>query len=82
MKALYTYYVVTRNADDHYPVLVARNKKIPLNESVGRANRIENAINNLADAFAYGDVDVVRITHAEFKKLYPKFAKNAGPKKK
>ena len=82
MKALYTYYVVTRNADDHYPVLVARNKKIPLNESVKRTRVLEKAINNLEEAFTFGRVAVVRITHTEFKKLYPKFAKNAGPKKK
>ena len=82
MKALYTYYVVTRNADDHYPVLVARNKKIPLNESVGRASGLERSIGRFLEAAASDKVAVVHITHAEFKKLYPKFAKNAGLKKK
>ena len=81
-KAKYTLYIVTRSADDHYPVLIANNGKIPFNESVTRANKLETSFRNFMNACWAHDVDYVRITHSDFKKKFPKFAKNAGRKKK
>lgn len=77
----YTFYIVSRNAEDHYPVLMANNGKIPFNESVGRANKLRKSIDNFLVAVHDSDVAVVHTTHAAFKKKYPKFAKNAGRKK-
>ena len=77
----YTFYVVTRNANDHYPVLIANNGKIPFNESVGRANKLEKSFSTFLDAANWNGVAIVRISHAEFKKKFPHYAKNAGKKK-
>lgn len=78
--AKYTFYVVTRSSEDHYPVLIANNGKIPFNESVTRANKLETSIGNFLEAAASDRVAVVRITHADFKKKFPHFAKNAKKK--
>lgn len=80
--AKYTFYVVTRSSGDHYPVLIANNGKIPFNESVTRANKLELSIDNFFNAVRCYDVEVKRIKHADFKAKFPEFAKNAGKKKK
>jgi hypothetical protein len=73
---------VSRNADEHYPVLVSNNGKVPLNESVSRRSRLHITINNLMDAIASKDVDVVEMSHADFRAKFPAFARNLGGKKK
>lgn len=77
----YTFYIVSRNSEDHYPVLLANNGKVPFNESVTRANKLKTSIENFLVSVHEGQVAVVHTTHAAFKKKYPKFAKNAGRKK-
>lgn len=73
----YTFYIVSRSADDHYPVLLANNGKVPFNESVTRANKLKKSIENFLTAVHDSDVAVVHTTHDAFKKKYPRFAKNA-----
>ena len=78
----YTFYIVTNDRDHHYPVLMANNGKAALNESVERAGKFEKSIRRFLAAAANGEVAVVRITHAEFRRKFPKFAKNSGGRKK
>jgi hypothetical protein len=91
--ASYTFYIVSRSANDHYPVLIANNGKIPFNESVKRANKLEASIKNflyscyqeergqiIEPDYKNMHVAIVRITHAEFKKKFPHYAKNVGRK--
>lgn len=80
--ATYTLYIVSRNANHHYPVLMANNGKKMLNEPVKRARTLIDSFNNLGFAFHYDDVAVVQITEKEFRAKFPKFARNAGPKKR
>ena len=77
----YTYYIVTRSRDHHYPVLMANNGKAMLNEPCKRAVKIERTIERIADAVRLGDIAVVRITEKEFRKRYPRFAPNKGGRK-
>ncbi len=81
MKAKYTLYIVSRDENHHRPVLMNRNGKVTLNEPVTRARKLEDTWDRLVAAVFAGEADCVRITEKEFKKLYPKFAKNAGAKK-
>lgn len=78
----YTWYIVSRGRNDHYPVLVANNGKIPFNESVTRAAKLKRSLERFADAYDNCEVAVVHITHAEFRKKFPRFARNAGGRKK
>lgn len=78
---MYTFYIVSRSAEDHYPVLLANNGKVPFNESVKRAGSLKKSIDNFLASVHDCRVSVVHTTHAAFKKKYPKFAKNAGRKK-
>lgn len=78
----YTWYIVTRSRNEHYPVLVANNGKIPFNEVVNHASVLERGLKRLDQAHYTGDVAIVRISEVDFRKKFPKFAKNAGPKKK
>ncbi len=89
MKApLYTFYIVTRNADHHYPVLMANNGKAALNEPVKQANKLEQSIRRLMKALDFSnpwgenEVRVVRITEVDFRRKFPKFAPNKGGKRK
>lgn len=77
----YTHYIVSRSHNEHYHVLVANNGKIPLNESVGRANKLEESVRKYQRAILDGTVEMKRIGHAEFRKKFPRFARNAGKKK-
>jgi hypothetical protein len=79
--AKYTYYIVTRSADHHYPVLMANNGKQALNEPVKRRYDLNRAVHKLLIASESYEVDVVEIAEADFKKKFPQFAKNSGPKK-
>ena len=81
MKAKYTLYIVSRDENHHRPVLMNRNGKVTQNEPVTRARKLEDTWARLVVAVSTCDVDCVRITEKEFKKLYPKFAKNAVAKK-
>lgn len=81
IKPKYTYYIVSRDKDTHYPVLMASNGKPTLNESVTRAHKLETGIARLGTAFLFGQVQVVRITHAEFRQKFPRFPRNQGRKK-
>jgi hypothetical protein len=76
----YTHYVVSRSANDHYHVLLANNGKIPHNESVTRANKLEESLARYHRAVKDGLVVVVRIKHDAFRKKFPSFARNAGRK--
>jgi undecaprenyl pyrophosphate synthase len=78
----YTYYIVSRHRDHHYPVLMANNGKITLNEAVRRAGKLEQSITRLIRAVNAGEVAVVRITEKEFRAKFPSFAPNQGGKKK
>ena len=73
----YTIYIVTRNADHHYPVIMANNGKAILNEPVKRAHKLERSAVN----FVLSDVQVERITEKAFKAKFPQFAPNKGKKK-
>lgn len=79
--AKYTFYIVSRGADDHYPVLLANNGKIPFNEPVRRAAGLSESIGRFLKASREFDVAVVRISHADFRKRFPRFARNAGRRK-
>jgi hypothetical protein len=81
----YTFYIVTRSANDHYPVIMANNGKAAFNESVQRAHKLETSFLRLYDACKENlcdadGVEIQRITHAEFKQKFPHYAKNAGRK--
>ena len=88
--AKYVVYIVTRNRDHHYPVIMANNGKAMLNEPVKRAGALEKSAANLLREeryYAYGHpgaqgVEIVRITEKAFRAKFPQFAPNKGPKKK
>ena len=82
MKTAYTYYIVTRNAGHHYPVLMANNGKAMLNEPVTKAAKAERTIQRLFHAVIIGDISVVRITEKDFRAKFPSFAPNKGKRKK
>jgi hypothetical protein len=78
----YTYYIVSRHRDHHYPVLMANNGKITLNEAVGRAGKLELSVIRFIRAVQAGEVAMVRITEKEFRAKFPRFAPNKGGKKR
>lgn len=64
-------------------MLVGPNGKPTLNESVTRAAKAESSIDNLIEGMLRSQLDIRRITLAEWKRLFPKYPANAGkPKKK
>jgi len=78
----YTYYIVTRSRDHHYPVLMANNGKAALNEPCRRAGNIEQSLLRFADAILFGEVTVERIDEKEFKEKFPRYTPNKGGRKK
>jgi hypothetical protein len=80
--ATYTIWIVTRSRDHHYPVIMANNGKAILNEPVNRAAKLQKSAENLRAEFVFGFVPIRRITEAEFKAKFPRFAPNKGGKKK
>lgn len=78
----YTYYIVTRSRDHHYPVLMANNGKAALNEPCRRAVNIEQSLLRFADAIRCGEVAMERITEKDFKEKFPRYAPNVGGRKK
>ena len=78
----YTLYIVSRSRDHHYPVLMANNGKVALNEPSGRAAKLEISAQRFLDACSEGYTTIERITEADFKAKYPSFAPNKGGKKK
>lgn len=80
--ALYEFFIVSKNAYSHKPVLMAENGKIPFNEAVKGAQSLEDGLNKFIAECALGNVKVTRITHANFKKSFPSPVKNSGPKKR
>lgn len=80
-RPLYTIYIVSEHADRHRPIIVASNGKVPLNEPVTRARKAEDVAHNLIGAAGSGRIAVERITLAEFKRKFPRFAPNAGKRK-
>ena len=78
----YTIYIVSRGRDHHYPVLMANNGKIALNEPSGRAAKLELSAQRLLQAAEAGEVAIERIPEADFKAKFPTFAPNKGGKKK
>lgn len=82
--AKYTIYIVTRNADHHYPVIMANNGKAILNEPVKRAHKLESSANNFLNTALYAayECHIERITEKDFKAKFPQFAPNKGGKKR
>ena len=78
----YTFYIVSQAIDHHYPVLMSNNGKVALNEPVGRAAKLEHSAQRFVNAAEAGEVAVVRISEADFRAKFPKFAPNKGGKKK
>lgn len=78
---LYTFYIIAEGQGQHRPVLMANNGKVPLNEPVNRPSKAERAAHHLIGAAGAGRIAIVRITKADFKKKFPRFAKNAGKRK-
>lgn len=78
----YTIYIVSRGRDHHYPVLMANNGKVALNEPSGRAAKLELSAQRLLQAAESGEVAIERITEDAFKAKFPTFAPNKGGKKK
>ena len=78
----YTLYIVSRSRDHHYPVLMANNGKVALNEPSGRAAKLEISARRFIDACSEGYTTIERITEADFKAKYHSFAPNKGGKKK
>lgn len=78
----YTIYIVTRNRDHHYPVIMGNNGKAMLNEPVKRAAKLEKSAYGLLYGWEAGTVKVVRITEKDFRAKFPQFAPNKGGKKK
>lgn len=77
----YTLFIVSRSRDHHYPVLMANNGKVALNEPSGRAAKLEISAQRFLDACSEGYTTIERITEADFKAKYPSFAPNKGGKK-
>lgn len=77
----YTLYIVTRDQDHHYPVLIGNNGKPVLNEPVSRASKLQKSWDRLIAAVYAGETTTVKISEKEFKKKFPKFPVNAGKKK-
>ena len=78
----YTLYIVKFGPRDHRPYLIASNGKVILNEPCKRAIDIENTYANLCAAIRLDEVEVVRITVEAFRKKFPQFPANSGPKAK
>ena len=78
----YTLYIVRFGPRDHRPYLLAGNGKPILNESCVRPIDIENTFANLCGAIRLDEVEVVHITVEAFRKRFPSFPKNSGPKPK
>jgi hypothetical protein len=77
----YTWFIVSHNRDKHVPVLIGPNGKIPLNEAVTRAHKLESAVLNYFKAVLKAQVDTRRVTLAEYKALV-KPVRNSGGKKR
>ena len=77
----YTLYIITRDQNHHYPVLMGNNGKPVLNEPVSRALKLERGWDRLVAAGFAGEACCKRITEKEFKAKFPRFARNAGGKK-
>ena len=78
----YTIYIVSRGRDHHYPVLMANNGKVALNEPSGRAAKLELSAQRLLQAAETGEIAIERITEEAFRTKFPTFAPNKGGKKK
>lgn len=78
----YVLYIVTRNRDHHYPVIMANNGKAAFNEPVRRAAKLETSAERFFTAIAWGEASIVRITEKDFRAKFPKFAPNKGGKKR
>lgn len=78
----YTLYIVKFGPRDHRPYLIASNGKIPLNEPNVRAIDLEKTWANLCAAIRLDNVDCVRISAEAFRKKFPQFPANSGPKPK
>lgn len=78
----YTIYLVSRSATDHYTRIMANNGKPTLNESVRRVATLVEGVRRFLTAIRLDQYEVVKVTHTEFKKKFPKYARNAGPKRK
>lgn len=86
--AKYTLYIVTRSARHHYPVLMANNGKAMLNEPVTQKQTLRDSAKGLWRAMVTEDTfcdgyhfAIVEISEQDFKAKFPKYAKNAGPKR-
>ena len=80
----YIIWLVTRSHDHHYPVIMSANGKPCLNEGVKRKASLQLSIDRFLDAAYMGSahVETRQITEAEFRKKFPRYPVNAGPKKK
>ena len=80
----YIIWNVTRSHDHHYPVIMSANGKPCLNEGVKRKASLQLSIDRFLDAAYQGSeqVETRQITEAEFRKKFPRYPVNAGPKKK
>lgn len=80
----YIIWNVTRSHDHHYPVIMSANGKPCLNEAVKRKASLQLSIDRFLDAAYQGSaqVETRQITEAEFRKKFPRYPVNAGPKKK
>lgn len=76
----YTFYIVSRGRDHHYPVLMANNGKAALNEPVRRAKIVLRSFMRFRDAIMNHEMNVTFIKEADFKKKFPTYAPNKGPK--
>jgi hypothetical protein len=77
LAALYTWYLISTPSGVR-PLLMANNGKPCLNETVGRANKLETSIQRYHRALLAGRVATVRITGREFRKRFPTMPANAG----
>ena len=80
----YVLWLVTRAHDHHYPVIMSHNGKPCLNEPVKKKGDLLLSMERFLDAAYKGSeqVEIRTITEVEFRKKFPKFPVNAGPKKK
>lgn len=80
----YVLWLVTRAHDHHYPVIMSANGKPCLNEPVKKKAALLLSMERFLDAAYKGSeqVEIRTITEVEFRKKFPKFPVNAGPKKK
>lgn len=80
----YILWLVTRAHDHHYPVIMSANGKPCLNEPVKKKAALLLSMERFLDAAYKGSEQVAirSIPEAEFRKKFPKFPVNSGPKKK